>query len=965
MSDWKKAAEEREREKKKHDGCIIIADQKGRSDEEKSVKYVECRAQIETMSPAEREAFFATHHLDTPAPPPSPVPAPDARYQAQRLKCQREAAKAPNEKVRANFMEWCLADVPPRAVPASVQAFATSGKASPETLPIDVDESELIDDVEISDFPFEGAEGRFETSHKGGANEGVEEEEEGEESGVRTYSTSLRIPAEIKALVARRLGSAKSPEYYQFIGVYERIFALGVQELCQKSVALLEEAPAVGGSVPATSHCHPAIEALYTDLYQTLQIFYTHAFRNRHDALGRPGLTDPAFRPLFKAFPDLERVCTKIAAWGTLTLAQTKAGWSYLQLTIPNLKDPTKEPLRLIAPPLSSSQLRRWAAFYGRGASKLEESIYQALHNSFRHMTTLVRKLFQFQQTLQSEAFSYAIGNYLLTGYLPFHVRRVLAKRWKVTQSWVRDLTFGWRRKLDVQLPKGYQMQTGSQQSKILRIAIEQVLSAPISKDDRLILAYLGRRSLLHRLLHPGPVEVALPPGIVQLQYYNKAKDLYVRLQGQLGAILSHLPDYTSGAPQEYGSLLTLAYPETLALAPAEVQQALEQVKRETMETLRAVKSELAACTDPAECDQLTFYIERKEAFIATCDLLGQPEVFKQLKHLDLFEVVRPISKQFHACATIIEHLNVRGNGRDISLKTKLKKQDKRSTIRGVLGAILARACLNQVYPGRSVMDVAQRIATQLTPSAIITPPFCSPNWARDMFPLELIMNPEFLLYREAPYKKSKHSIALTELLRACVLNLPPTERQRGRVGMMIALPKEQVLHAYTRFQQSPKGRRLLQNPQVVQLVADLMPQLMTEFKQHYPHLHPGLPMEAPLTPEMEECLTLVVEKDAPAEAEPGEKWLYPVSLVYARVNPPLLASYKVVVNLVFSVISKKYSLAAFAPAQGFYRARSRERGEKSPRGDPPRTPFDLKNYQPLIENRIIGVDINRIYSPW
>ena len=1000
--DWKKGAQKKKAQDEAIDHCFTDADRKkSLSDAKKQQEALECSAKVLTMSPKDLEAWNAAHAKEAPpsSPPASPPPSPEATLYTGLEGCDRESKKAKNPEEKREFLDYCHTKVVQEyerafainAAPAQVQralqpaealkAFAYdemhTSEIPPEVRPAYAPTTRIItgepaifaedeeDDEEA--LQFEAA-----TPTREGApklkGQGQAEEALGEES-IRTYSTSLRVPESVKARIERLAGSRRSSTFYKVIGAYERIVALGVQELCKNAVALLEMAPAARGATKGTSHCHPVIRDFYIDLYQTPQVFYTRAFREQYEGVGRPNPADPAFRPIFTAYPDLEQVCTKLEKWGTLTLEQTKKGWSYLLLTIPNPTNPMK-PRRLIAPPRSAGQLRQWAAFYGRGASKLEESLYAALHNSFRQMVTLVKKLFQFQQMLQSEPFSYTVGNYLLTGYLPFHVRYTLAKRWGVTPGWVRDLTFGWRRKLDAFLPNVYQMQMGSQQSTTLRKVIEQVLASSLTKQDQWILTLLERRSMLHRLFYPEPVEVAIALGIVQRQHLNQARNLHARLQGQLGTILPLLPGYTSTMAPDYGTLLTLTYPGTMALTPAEFKRALSEVKRDTLEVIRAEKGQLAVSTDPSELDKLTFYIERKEAFVATCDMLNHPEVMDQLGRLDLFEVVRPLSKQFHACATVIERLQVSEKGRTVSLKTKLEQQVKRSTIRGVLGAILARACLAQVYPGRSVIKVAEHIASLLTSAAIITPPFCSPNWSREMFPLELPMNPEFLLYREAPYEASKHGLSLTELLRARVLRLPPTARQRGRVSMLVALPKGIVRRTYEAFQRSPGGRRRLEDPEVVQILEQVIPQTMTEFKEQYPHLPEGLPMEAPLTPEMEECLSFNVEvssdpKQKGETPQDHEDRLYPVSLVHMRMNPPLPASYKLVANLVFEASPARYAAAAFAPAQNYYETRPREYGEQSPRGDPPRTPFDTTRYRPLEPDRMVGVDINRTYSRW
>ncbi|MHA1276808.1 MAG: hypothetical protein ACTSQ8_06445, partial [Candidatus Helarchaeota archaeon] len=100
-------------------------------------------------------------------------------------------------------------------------------------------------------------------------------------------------------------------------------------------------------------------------------------------------------------------------------------------------------------------------------SGKLQESARYLYHNMAIQTLNTCKKLDSFKFYLFKESdtaadFTQEVPNYLFTRFLPFHFKRYLTKVpefEKVTPEWIRNVTVGWRRRLDPVLPAEFQME--------------------------------------------------------------------------------------------------------------------------------------------------------------------------------------------------------------------------------------------------------------------------------------------------------------------------------------------------------------------------------------------------------------------------------------------------------------------------------------------------------------------------
>ncbi len=185
--------------------------------------------------------------------------------------------------------------------------------------------------------------------------------------------------------------------------------------------------------------------------------------------------------------------------------------------------------------------------------------------------------------------------------------------------------------------------------------------------------------------------------------------------------------------PAEYGNVVRKVYPNHMTLTAQEFEQAATGVIADTQAAIAELQTQYAHEAVPGKKSFYKRLIELKEVYLKTCELLQNPIVVKNIGDLDLFEVVLPAANQFHAFASVIGAIRLdlgprpKGKRQEVTLNTHLKDRCGPNRLRGVLGAILARACFAKyLLKGKPVMDVARAIVEKMTPEAVLTAPFCA-----------------------------------------------------------------------------------------------------------------------------------------------------------------------------------------------------------------------------------------------
>jgi hypothetical protein len=397
-----------------------------------------------------------------------------------------------------------------------------------------------------------------------------------------------------------------------------------------------------------------------------------------------------------------------------------------------------------------------------------------------------------------------AVPNYLLTGFLPYNVKLYLTNTAEfrgVTTSWIRNLTFGWRRKLDPALPAAFQMERLPAQRQQLRVLLEKTLEMALKDPHcaglkkyrrayRRVLQQLGRKHLLHLLIHPaGVLRGVIYEG--RNAYYTRARELHQRLTPSL----------------KFAHVLATAYPHRMQFSKAEFLQAATATLSRMAEIIakyadrerefpkgapardRYVRYRKVVVTHQLACqflhDQiqaLLTYEEEVKRGVRKRDTLM--ETFNTTFQA-LFAAVLPSASQLRGIAAVLGSVRVLADNLDVlqfetvfrrTLRAQLLMAGvyknasdlppigRRKLFAG-LAAIVSQACFHKY--GRELVtttaagvaqprarDVRARIAALMITKRLITPPFCSPNRrSRAVQPLELVQGYEYEpLYRVGPY---------------------------------------------------------------------------------------------------------------------------------------------------------------------------------------------------------------------
>ncbi|MHA1325401.1 MAG: hypothetical protein ACTSRL_21630 [Candidatus Helarchaeota archaeon] len=786
----------------------------------------------------------------------------------------------------------------------------------------------------------------------------------------RTLSTSLRIPRIIRQKLEEQFPDKAVQR--RLIGFYERIFALGVKELCRKAGSYID--------------CETFITPVYEKLFEGFWTFYNPTFRNRYAEAGAPGLTDQEFIDLLKDFPLLkgsvewlQELLPKVDPKASLYMEVTseewpEKGWPRLVLQYTRLKKEKRTEQRLCLPPRSYGELRQWLAFlFRRGAEKLQDSVLYTIFNTFRQMRTVQKKLRQFQEVLTYESYYDLVGSYLLTGYLPYYLRAYLAEMWGVSVAWVRDLTFGWRRKLDRWLPDrcaGFRMHPVAEQTQKLLVAVRTVLTEirrrkklPLTPKDRYVLRTLAKRHLLHRLLKPGAPDAAIPNGLIKQgkrRYLTHARKLQQKLATpavweQIGRLLGAVKPL-----KNYQAVCAIAYPTHFTLTLTDLDAAAQHVQEKYDHLISQKQEMLTRATGTANESALEASIDALTTLRETVRFFREtvlPRLSEIDPPLDLFDVVLPASRQFRTLATILERIRLpqRPAGA-LTVRTVLKRQLDKYRLVGMFGAIVTRACLTRVLrPGESVKTFAEEIAAELQPDRLLTRPFCSDRRPpQKLLPLELQMSKEFVIYRSETPRN------LTDRLRAELERLPPEERRKGRIGVLLGLPRRKVRKVWEQLR--PVVSDTLTDKQL-KTFETFLNKVLDDAKHQFSLPFAGLPMEAPLTPKMEQwLLTTASNSSKSARRQSSRETQYLIRFTAIRLLPPRPASLKVVANLLF-----EGPPAAFIPGVNFWKARPRERGQHSdPKPTPPALDKETKAaYTAPEADLVLGCDLNRNLTRW
>ena len=367
-------------------------------------------------------------------------------------------------------------------------------------------------------------------------------------------------------------------------------------------------------------------------------------------------------------------------------------------------------------------------------SSKLMESVHYSLHNGSIQALTVAEKIKEFKSLLETDTFTFALPSFLLTGYVVPYLKTMLASTWKVNFRWVGQVIRGWRHAVDEFLPPHFQVQdipehfVALKNDIVARLKDEEMLGK--FPDILKILGTLQKHHVLHYLLVKNTPVAHL-------------------LDASLGPQVTLLQDYLSRKTSSFKHHFT----SSLSLSTAEFQEAAAQERKRVSEVMKKLASEGKD-------------VSRIRAFMTACDLLHDNNV-----------VVSPYLIRMHPTSRYL-----RGLARLIQSLLPGRKR----RILGALGAIIARACASK-HP-----EALVAITSHLAPEFLMTAPYTSKKRKRDLVPLELIMNKEFLLYRTGNYEE------LTNELISKIIAWK--EYPTSRPGMSFTLPKKHVRHAWQQF---------------------------------------------------------------------------------------------------------------------------------------------------------------------
>ncbi len=550
---------------------------------------------------------------------------------------------------------------------------------------------------------------------------------------------------------------------------------------------------------------------------------------------------------------------------------------------------------------------------------KLWDSVYYTLFNTIKGMEPLLEKLTRFTDLLGEFRNQYAVGSYLLTGHLPYSFKRQVAEAWGVTPKWVRNTTFGWRRKLDsqstfqTQFP-AFQINQVVTQTQTLK---DELLNLLKGSGFSLTKAMLGALNLLQKyhLLHLlfWAQEFPRVPYLINQEAWKEAEQLRRFFNSHLLAA-------------QRKALLTTAYPTPLALSEAEFQASAAAIIQEVDNTLTKLQQELVTTqaslaqltSSSAERDNLESEVNRQESrykalkrFQNICKLLNDAKLRTQFGYL--FQFLLPASRQLRALASAVASFLPPWGG-------------KPRKVLGPLGAILSRACLLKFTGGPA--NVVAMLQPLMTAQVLLTAPFCGKNRRKQMQPLEL---PSAFAEQPFPPLYVQEPTILREQLD---LDKAPKDRRspkqivRGiRPGLIFRLPASQTKEAWNVIKTAEKGA-----PQKGGKRAVVPPELAENegFAQIFTK---ALPMKARFTKDMVYFLQRGARLSPP------------------RVLPPRGPNHKMVVNLLFHGEGSLFQKNPQFYDMTYHRQKGAQTGPTVSQVPP----------RPLEKGRLVGLDINRI----
>jgi len=556
---------------------------------------------------------------------------------------------------------------------------------------------------------------------------------------------------------------------------------------------------------------------------------------------------------------------------------------------------------------------------------KLWDSTYYTLFNTIKGTGHFLNKITSFTNLLGEFRNQYAVGSYLLTGHLPYSFKWQISKAWGVTPAWVRNTTFGWRRKLDAQAAfqksfPAFQINQVVSQTQGLKDELQMVLKgSQVTKSMLQVLNLLQKYQLLHLLLW----DQAFPqiPGLLTGELHAAAEQLRTTMCARL-----------TGAQRT--ALVAKVYPTPLHITESEFQASAEAIMRGVGVTLERIQQELDTARAnlarmqgdspeknelESEVKQNQFRYTRLKRFQNHCKLLNDD----RRKFAYLFQLILPASRQLRSLASIIASVLPRWGGR------------KRRVL-AALGAILSRACLLK-FAGEPAKVVAT-LQPLLAPQVLLTAPFCGKDRRKQLQPLELpaafakqqfpplyVQEPttlrEQLDLDKAPADRRPPKQIVTET-RARAQGLPPV-----RPGLIFLLPKSQVKAAWEIVRTAQKVI-----PKTGAKCA-VVPSELAENAVFTQYFTRALPMKARFTIDMVTFLQQGAHLSPP------------------RVLPPRGPNHKLIVNLLFHGEAKAFQKAPKFYDMTYYRKKGTTSG-RTVTVTPP---------HPLEKGRLLGLDINRI----
>jgi hypothetical protein len=493
-------------------------------------------------------------------------------------------------------------------------------------------------------------------------------------------------------------------------------------------------------------------------------------------------------------------------------------------------------------------------------SEKLMELVHYTLHNNAIQTLTVVQKLNEFKTLLNQADFQYITAGYLLTGFIPLHGRQYLARKWGVSPRWVRDLAFGWRRKLDSSLPSRFRMNQVPSATERLK---ERLLTGlkPLAHFARFqhlekIVGRLQRLHLLHLLMIPG----VKFDGVLAAAYISEASSL--------NAVFSSQVTDKNGWAEFYPDHLSITKEEFVSAAKIELVRA-EQV----MQLLSSMGRDTG----------------KMKAFHSAVQLL--------LANIRLFsgylELLLPSARHMRALAKLISAI-IPG---------------RRRRLVASFAAIIARACAEKYK------DAPAKLIGQLVPEQLITAPFSSAKRKKKEISLELVMNKEFLIYRQDNYRTM--AAGLVDLIKTRAGKKCHDEDPAIPFG----IPKRAVKTAMQELHSTLQDRislAILKNHYLIHL-----------FKTN-------LLVEAKLSHRMIEVLTNGAQ------------------ISHSRLRPPSGPSQKLIIDLVFSGLQN-----CFVPTFQFLDAGNKHKHEsneaflaRKPKGT---------DRKPPSKDSVLGTDRNRV----